>query len=74
MSTVGHPALDLLRIYGDAEEFGVVLAITSRSMGSSVPSIIESLQASAEGGSALAGRVLASYTAADQCLQHMAKG
>ena len=71
---MNHPALELLRIYGDPEQFGVVLAITSRSMGTSVPSVVRSLQASAEDGSALARRVLASYTASDGVLQRMAKG
>ena len=68
-----HEGLELLRISGLSEwQFGAVLAITSRGMGTSVPSILASLQASEQDGSALARNVLASYTAADAALQNMA--
>ncbi len=70
-----HEALELLRTYGgDAQQFGVVLAVASRNMGSSVPSIVRSLQASLEDGSLEAGRVLAAYDAADETLKNMAAG
>ena len=66
-----HEALELLRTYGgDVQQFGVVLAVASRNMGSSVPSIVRSLQTSLEDGSLEAGRVLAAYAAADETLKN----
>lgn len=70
-----HEGLELLRISGLTEwQFGSILAIQARGMGTSVPSILASLQASEQDGSTLARNVLASFVAADQVLQQMAAG
>ena len=70
-----NEGLELLRISGLTEwQFGVVLAIQARGMGTSVPSILANLQASEQAGSALARNTLAAYAQADQALQQMAGG
>ena len=70
-----HEGLELLRISGlDERQFGAVLAIQARGAGTSVPSVLANLQASAEDGSSLARNVLATYAAADETLKGMAAG
>ena len=70
-----HEGLELLRTSGLSEwQFGAVLAIQARGMGTSVPSILANLQASEQDGSTLARNVLAAHAQADQALQQMAAG
>lgn len=70
-----NEGLELLRISGLSEwQFGAVLAIQARGMGTSVPSILANLQASEQNGSTLARNVLAAHAAADAVLQQMAAG
>lgn len=70
-----HEGLELLRISGLTEwQFGSILAIQARGMGTTVPSILANLQASEQDGSSLARNTLAAFAAADQVLQQMAGG
>ena len=68
--------LAILCASSDEQQFGVTLALCSRGMGTggTVRSILTSLQASAEDGSAMARTVLSAYEQSDLLLQNMAAG
>ena len=66
--------LVILCASSDEQQFGVTLALLRRCQGNTVSSVLASLQASAEDGSALARNVLSAYEQADTTLQGMAAG